>query len=371
LDSSSSDVAVCAGQAMAVAGVGSQRIRVALIGTGRGARENYAPLILQNSNFHLRALWSRTKASAESFNLEVAGLSLEVFWGDEGFAQLLNRPDIEGFAVVLPAAVQSSYVEQIRHQRRHVLSEKPVTADWGSAKEKLKQIESDSEGPIWHISSRLRHEPVFQAEHLRLHELGQVVAAECFAVLVVDSSAPSPDESLWIQGGVQHIAMLRHILGSITEVNCTRISEHSSRPGHGEDFWADALSGTLRFENGAVCVVNWQTSDSCHDERLRLTLRCARGSLTIELDTGGTGLRRYNMRRSGNSVSALLHSFTPCGAERQLEAWGAGIRAFRQGVDSCKADSPLHAMVDLFVVGAMLQSAGTPTLIRTKKQQRK
>merc|ERR1711874_277394 len=77
-------------------------IHVALVGTGHYARASFAPAMLQNPGFYLRALWSRTQAAAERFNLEVAGCSLEVFYGEEGFVRLLAQKDIEGFALALP-----------------------------------------------------------------------------------------------------------------------------------------------------------------------------------------------------------------------------------------------------------------------------
>mmetsp|Transcript_59030 Transcript_59030/g.172819 ORF Transcript_59030/g.172819 Transcript_59030/m.172819 type:complete len:412 (-) Transcript_59030:222-1457(-) len=390
-------------------GVGSQakvqppqRIGAALVGTGQRAREGYAPAVLQNPGFHLRALWSRTQASAERFNLEVAGCSLEVFWGDEGLQRLLARPDIEGYAVALPPSVQPSYVARILAHRRHVLSEKPVAPDRESAQETLRRLEDSTElGTVWFVSDPLRYELVFQPSHLKLHELGTLLAAEAYAVLVLDRRRDTrlrSDESLFIEGGVPHVAVLRQVLGQITEVNCVRassnsVAERASQEGdNGSDsFWNDALSGTLRFEGGVVAAVNWQTSDSQQDERFRLTLWGTKGTATVELDMSAqavsAGLRRFTLRRSlmggGSAGLELPHVFASNALDRQLEAWGQAIRAASGRGSSGSAEGPrpageaaaksseqaaLGAIVDLMVVGAMLHSRGYTVQIRERQR---
>lgn len=350
-------------------------------------------------SFHLRALWSRTQASAERFNLEVAGCSLEVFWGEAGLQRLLARPDIEGYAVALPPAVQPEYVARILSHQRHVLSEKPVAPDREAAQETLRRLEDSShKGVVWFVSDPLRYELVFQPPHLKLHELGTVLAAEAYAVLVLDRRAGEPrrsDESLYIEGGVPHVAVLRQVLGQITEVNCIRVCSNSvaERADEGDSFWSDALSGTLRFEGGVVAAINWQTSDSRQDERFRMTLWGTKGTATVELDMSAqavsAGLRRYTLRHSltsGGTAAAglaLPHVFPATALERQLEAWGQAIRA-ASGRGTCSSAggprpsgddpaglgdrSPLGAIVDLMVVGAMLQSRGSTVQIREKQR---
>jgi len=401
-----------------------RRVRVAIVGAGDGARENFATAILQNEKFHLRALWSRTKVAADRFNLEVAGRSLEVFYGEDGFAQLLERPDIEGYAVALPPEVQADYVARILHKRRHVISQAPVAPDRKSAQQTLTRVESAVDGPIWFISDHLRYESVLHPDNLKIDEFTPIVATELYAVLVVPRSAgpPRTDESLFIEGGVQHIAVLRQLLGQITLVNCTRVSHQikllrdglqeaspdgvekgsSSGPPDAPDgnvFYKDALSGTLRFECGTVCAVNWQTSSKPQDARFRLTLYGVRGTATVELDMCSqasiSGLRpRYTLLRGSDSQQSLSAgkqqrqlpkrqlpvSFTSCGVERQLDAWGRAIRSFslksersfqepeEEDPAAQRDQSPLHAIIDLIVVGAMLQSRGTTVQIRPRQQ---
>lgn len=362
------------------------RMRVALVGAGRGARELYAPAVLQRpSSFHLRAVWSRSRASADAFNLEVAGNSLEPFFGEEGLTELLARSDVEGYVVALPPSVQLAFVARLLQAGKRVLSEGPVAADRAASQQALQLIEQpDAAGGSWTASGCLRHEPALHPSTLLIDELGPLAAAQLHAAVVVGTrfdaeGAPRSDEELWIEGGVQHIAVLRQLLGPVAEVNCSRASD-SDQPSEDEGreraaFASDSMSGTLKFESGAVCALSWQTSENRCDERFRLALWGSHGSVEVELDTSpqaaAAGLRRFTLRRavgaarSRAGASTLPASVASAGAERQLEAWARGARAV--GEPGSADRSALHGVVDLIVVGAMLQSAGSIVQIREKQ----
>ena len=100
------------------------------------------------------------------------------------------------------------------------------------------------------------------------------------------------------------------------------------------------------------------------------------------------GLRRYTLRRAAlggrqaaDAALSLPHVYPALGTVRQLEAWGAAICAFNErgqgSSSSCGGprapsfaeeppaeSSALNAIVDLMVVGAMVQSRGTTVQIR-------
>lgn len=383
-------------------GTRERRIRVALVGTGKCARESFTHTILQNQKFQLRALWSRTEASAERFNVEVAGRSLEAFHGEEGFSQLLERTDIEGFLVALPASVQSSYVFRILQAGRHVLSENPVAPDSQTAQDMMKK-EPISDKCVWFISDPLRYEPVFRPANLRLHELSPILAGEVYGVLVVEptrSAMDRSDECLFVESAIHYISVLRQLLGEVVEVSCLRTStcallradDHQSEKNEETKcrFWKDAVSGTIRFDSGTVCAVNWQTSGSIEDARFRLTLWGVKGSVTVEQEVGAqasaSGVRRYVLRRHGGQSHAGAGCFEPLsvassGAELQLEAWGRAIRAAARGGSRSESEpenggedpaaardmrgmSRVNSMVDVIIIGAMLQSHGTRVVIR-------
>eukprot|EP00928_Gymnodinium_smaydae_P070398 TRINITY_DN54243_c0_g1_i2.p1 TRINITY_DN54243_c0_g1~~TRINITY_DN54243_c0_g1_i2.p1 ORF type:complete len:501 (+),score=116.31 TRINITY_DN54243_c0_g1_i2:81-1583(+) len=474
---------------------GLQRpIPVALVGANRLARECYGPGILQNPNFHLRAVWSRTEATANSFNLEVAGCSLEAFYGDEGFERLLSNERIEAYVVALPVDVRPRFLARIWQRGRHVFCASPIAADRKGAEELLQKLASGPGGPVWFVSDPLLHEPVFQPSTFRLADLGPVVAAELSAVVVDEvavaaaatadgdsacaDKSVSRDERRFVALATQHVALVRQLLGRISEVNFTLASEYVRRyagalrvgtsvkvvreiasnsavplrlpaglsgsileiDGAGDaliDFegqigpqWVvrssfghlqvletagngggsgggsaaaasgsggvEVLCGTFRLDSGAVCAVNWQTCMQPADERFRLTLWGARGSQSVELETASSssasGLRCYALRRSvaepGEPLSEATCfregdlSYVPAaGAERQLEAFGAAIRAASRpqgaakdrarhsaadadGSGLCGHTSALRAIVDLMVLSATLQSRGTPVRIR-------
>lgn len=378
---------------------------MALVGTGKSAWENFAPTILQNPKFQLRALWSRTEASAEKFNVEVAGRSLEAFHGEEGFAQLLERTDMEGFVVALPTSVQASYVFRILRAGRHVLSQKPIASDSFAAAEMMREKDPSGERGVWFISDPLRYEPVLNPSCLRLEELSPILAGEVYGVLVVEptrSAMERSDESLFVESGVDHISVLRQLLGEVVEVSCLRTSTcNALRAREGGEsqpieepsgrFWKDAMSGTIRFDSGTICAVNWQTSGCMADARFRLTLWGSKGSVTVEQEAGtqasASGVRRYVLKRKGFEHShANVACFEPTsvassGAELQFEAWGRAIRAAaRNGIRTesepddgledavtirdLRGMSRVNTMVNVIIVGAMLQSRGNRVVIR-------
>lgn len=332
-------------------------IGAAIVGTSRAARE-LAPILLQNPSFRLRAVWSQSQAGAEEFNLEVAGCSLEAFFGEPGLEALLSRPEIEAFVVE-----QLPEVRQVLASGRHVLSAGPVAPDREQAELLLKD---NGISGVWFVADHLRYEPVFQPSSPSIAELGPLVAAEIYAVFCIDAPSGCSDESMWIQGGVQQIAMLRQLLGQVVEVNCVRTSNQSSAVANSpESFFQDALSGTLRFDSGAAAVVNWHSCRSPQDERLRVTL-WGGGSLTVQMEPGR--FTRQN-RTKRESVPAA-------GAELQVEAWAAAILELRGSSGSGSRPPrrealPITAIVDLMVVSAMLQSRGIAVQIREKPRPRR
>lgn len=447
-------------------------IPVAVIGTGRTAREVFAPAILQNSGFHFRALWSRSEEAAQRFNLEVAGCSLEVFHGPEGFERLLARREIEAFAVALPAAVQPSYVSRILALGKHVISNRPDAIN-SDAEAEMERLHALAVGKaVWFISDPLRYEPVFQPSNLKLGDLGTILVAELHAVLVAprlpqaaEEGAPKATASeralqaevdggaLFVGGAAQHMALLQQLMGRAASVSFMRISDRVRqdlrsirvgamvvaaesfvcdsedravlapgvrgtvlrvdelgdalidfegfeaahwvcKPQHmklrilqpadaepAPDFWGDALSGTVSFESGALCVVSWQTSASSRDERFRLMLQGVCGSATVELDMGtqsaAVGLRCYTLRRTLHEATRRhKYSFPSSGFERQLAAWGAAVRALQASVPWQPEDpaqkhdrSTLNSIVDIMVASGAVQSKGDIVQIKERSQR--
>jgi len=356
-----------------------REIRVGLVGVGQVAREIWTPAILKHSKFHLQAVWSRTEESAVRFKAKLAGGSVVSYHGEAGLEEMLAQQEIEAFVVVLPPAVQFSYVQRILAARRHVLSEQPAGL---SAPDVLSFVEATtSDSPIWFVSDHLGSESVFQRSNLNLLELGVVLAAEVSSVFVtgrLQSVADTGDQHPFILAGVRQVSMLRQILGRIIEVNCIYSSSNSAGESLVQSAIGDhVLCGTIRFSCGVVCVVNWQISDAQQDERFSFRVWGTSGSLSVELEAGaqGTGLgrKRYALRKSttsGSSSSGLPHLYAQVAPTTQLSRWVTAIcRPDPQPSLSLMAtgSAPLSAVVDLMVVNAMLQSKGSPIQIREKQ----
>merc|ERR1712110_631204 len=129
----------------------------------------------------------------------MGGSSLEVFYGKDGFAQLLARTDIEACAVALPAEVQPGFIVEILTHKRHVFSQKPIATSSASAIEIQKQVKAIPNEVVWFVADPLRYEPIFHPTHLKLSEIGSVVTAELCAVVVAERCSFQKEKSpiLW------------------------------------------------------------------------------------------------------------------------------------------------------------------------------
>lgn len=256
----------------------------------------------------------------------------------------------------------------------------------------MRHEEARDSGRFWSVASPMRYEPAFQPSSLKLETIGHVFAGELYGILVVDPSRdlegpPRSADSLFLESGVQQIAVVQQILGNVTEVNCIRASTAASQQNTDDQqastvsFWKDSLSGVLRFEGGCACAVNWLTSANEEDKHFRLSVFGPRGSVTIEQDAGGQapGFVRYSVTRCPSAAGpggASLQStaaVASAGLERQLDAWGRLIGAASSGYGGRCPDvsgeepaphAPVHAVIDLIVLSAMLQSRGTTVQIK-------
>lgn len=78
----------------------SAPITVAILGSGLFSRETIAPAIRIDSDFDVKAVWSRTRSSAAALAGDFTR-PIDIYGGDQ-LDEVLARRDIEAVVIVLP-----------------------------------------------------------------------------------------------------------------------------------------------------------------------------------------------------------------------------------------------------------------------------
>ena len=137
--------------------------RIALLGSGIFATSFYLPVLLKSSEIEIGALWSRSKVSADKIKaLATDGRQNPVsYHGPDGLEELLQCDDIEAVIMALPISAQPELVVRCLRAGKHVLSEKPVAKDVGTARKLIAAYEQQfkPKGLVWRVAeSKLRSE---------------------------------------------------------------------------------------------------------------------------------------------------------------------------------------------------------------------
>lgn len=115
-------------------------MRVGLCGTGYWAQQTWAPTLAAAPEVSLVGVWGRDTAKAE----RLAGQ-----YGTAAYPsaeQLIA--DVDVVAISLPPDVQVPIAEQAAHAGRHLLLEKPLSLDIGSARSVARAVDASGVGSV-------------------------------------------------------------------------------------------------------------------------------------------------------------------------------------------------------------------------------
>jgi predicted dehydrogenase len=119
----------------------------------------YFPAVKANSNYALKAVYSRSEQSATKFGDEA---STDAYYDtpetpDKSLNKLLGRSDIDAVIIALPITAQPDIIRAALKAGKHVLSEKPVAKDSTVAKQLIADYEPyKAKGQVWAVAENFR-----------------------------------------------------------------------------------------------------------------------------------------------------------------------------------------------------------------------
>lgn len=321
-------------------------IRLALIGAGIFARDVHIPALQTLSDiFEIVAVYSRSQANAMALARQLPG-QVEA---TTDLPALLVRDDIEAVDIILPIDVMPPVVERALRSGKHVLSEKPIASTVATG-QRLLDLYGQNSGQTWAVGENWRYEEAFERAAAIIHggEIGRPLL--CHWVVY---NPINPDNKYYatpwrrsgdfpggflLDVGVHHIAVLRWLLGEISQVSAITRQIRADLPP------ADLLSATLQFESGltgvyqATYAVNAPWPPALH----------------ITGEKGSLRVHRQDLEVTSEGVTRTIAITPHQGVKAELAAFATAIR--RGEAHRCM---PGQALQDVAVIEAMLRSAET------------
>ncbi|KAL2847810.1 hypothetical protein BJY01DRAFT_212443 [Aspergillus pseudoustus] len=327
-------------------------INVALIGGGIWAQEEHLPAIEAAQDLELKAIFSRSLASAKS---TAALISHPVdLYSDElgdGYAEILNRSDIDAVVISLPIANQEKYIRAALLAGKHVLSEKPVAENVQTAEELIKWYRTEIKGATWAVAENFRFLNSYAYAAEQIKSLGKIIGFHGRQHGFVELNwkfnltewrrTPTHQGGYLLDGGVHYIASLRTLLGAQPGNEIARVSAFT---GQLQPYLppVDTADVILRTKSGVTGT--FQISRGTTLRADEWTVAAEKGWVTVE---GG----KVTISR-GEEVEVKDVPNERTGVPPEIRSWG---RSLVEG-KVAKEQEPEAALADLEVIELILKS---------------
>ncbi|KAF7714925.1 Uncharacterized protein PECH_007831 [Penicillium ucsense] len=329
-------------------------IGVALIGGGIWAREEHLPAILASEHLTLKAIYSRSRKSAEE-TAKASGKQIDLYAEDseQGYDEVLKRDDIDALIIALPIASQASYIRAALTVGKHVLSEKPVAENVGEAKELIKWYDDEIEPKgkaTWGVGENFRYLDTFRLAREKVKELGKINSflVRLYANIQTDTNfyntdwrkVPTHQGGFILDGGVHFTAGLRYLLGS--NVHITHLCAFTTLI---KDYLppVDTVNAILKANTGAQGT--FQVSMGSHGPASEWTVACEKGSVTVH-DASVT------VRAADGQEHVEKVENEKSGVPPEVRLWAKALAAGKVNPEQ----SPSQALADLELIELMLRS---------------
>ncbi|PSN65999.1 NAD(P)-binding protein, partial [Corynespora cassiicola Philippines] len=321
---------------------------IALIGSGIFAKEEHLPAIRATPLLDLKAVYSRSHASAQAL---ASGITVDLYSEDqEGrtYDDLLKRDDISGVVIALPILVQPTFIKKALAAGKHVIAEKPIAKDVATAAELISWYRANSPNATFAIAENFRYLESFLYGAQEVAKLGRILG---FRTRVSNFVQPGGKyfETAWrkkpeyqggflLDGGVHFVAATRLLLGENKPVKTsafsTLLQEHLPP--------VDTLNATLLLKSGASGVVDISFGTTFKGAEYAVaaekgTVQVTRGKVTVTVD-GKEEVTEFPEEGSG--------------VKQEIKAWAESLV---KGTPN-EAQSPEEALRDLEILEAMLKS---------------
>ncbi|KAH7007232.1 hypothetical protein EDB80DRAFT_545316, partial [Ilyonectria destructans] len=129
-------------------------IGVAIIGAGLFVQEEHLPAVQACELLSLKAIYSRSEASATSL---ASKENVDAYFDTpstpgRSIDDLLARTDIEAVIIALPIVPQFDFVKKAIAAGKHVLSEKPIANDLDKGHELIEFHKSCGGSTLWGVA---------------------------------------------------------------------------------------------------------------------------------------------------------------------------------------------------------------------------
>lgn len=349
-------------------------IGVALIGSGIFAKEEHLPAILATPSLSLKAVYSRSLASAAALS---ATLSQKVDWYSEetktsgrGLDDMLLNPNIKAVIIALPIPAQPEFIKKALLAGKHVLAEKPLAKDVATAEELLAWYKSSTEaGAIdtakasLSIAENWRFLDSHGYAAARIAEMGRVLGfrARVNSMVLPGSQyhetswrkTPDYQGGFLLDGGIHFVAATRLFLGAANKVERVSAFTVQLQPHLPP---VDTLNAVWKLSNGAsgTFTVSMGTTFTGSG----YSVACEKGTVTVM--SNRVTIARTQDDGPHEEIKEFLDE--GMGVKQEVAAWARDIV---QGQRDPRF-SPEEALIDLKILEAMLRSGehdGNPVAI--------
>jgi len=251
-------------------------------------------------------------ADADPVRAERGGEALAVSWGTD-FDALLADDAVEGVVIATPSALHAEMIEAAARAGRHVLVEKPLALDVGSAQRAVAAARAS--GIQLQVGFQRRFQPEWRAARVAL-ERGAIGAARLLRIahrnMAVSSDVPLDSlGDIMIDVAVHDFDTARWLLGHSTEVI-------AAAPAHGlgggpQPAGCEAVAVLIRFQSGALAMIDAARSSGygyeCSGELLGSdgALRVGMEHRAIELEQLAAGEARGALATGHESRHELAY----------------------------------------------------------------
>ncbi|CEL11518.1 hypothetical protein ASPCAL14620 [Aspergillus calidoustus] len=327
-------------------------VNVALIGGGIWAQEEHLPAVEAAEDLELKAIFSRSLASATSA-AALLPRPVDVYSDEsgDGYSEILARSDIDAVVISLPIANQGKYIRAALLAGKHVLSEKPVAENVAEAEELIRWYRTEIKGATWAVAENFRFLDSYAYAADQIKTLGRIIGFQGRQQGFVEVDwkfnltswrrSPTHQGGYILDGGVHYIASLRTLLGAHPGNEIARVSAFTSQlqPYLPPVDTADVI---LRTKSGVTGTFQISRGTSLRADEW--TVACERGWVTVRGE-------EVSVSRGGEvEVQRVPNERT--GVPPEIRAWGKAVLEGRVVPEQ----EPEAALADLEVIELILKS---------------